>query len=68
LVVVVVFVVGGGGGGGGLILFFVGLVFLWYVYICYEMPCTYCGWISIFVFIYIYIYRSFMETKMLKKE
>jgi len=40
LVVVVVFV-GGGGGGGALILFFVGLVFLWYVYICYEMPCTY---------------------------
>ncbi len=55
LVVVVVFVVGGGGGGGGgggLILFFVGLVFLWYVYICFQKPCTYCGWISKLVYIY----------------
>ncbi len=32
------------------------------VYICVDMPCDFCGWISILV--YIYIYKSlFLEKK-----
>ncbi len=31
------------------------LVFLSYVYICINMPCIVCGWISILVYTYIYI-------------
>jgi hypothetical protein len=30
------------------------LIFLARVYICIDMPCTFCGWISIVVYIYIY--------------
>jgi hypothetical protein len=32
------------------------LVFLSCVYICLDMPCTYCGWIFFHIYIYIYIY------------
>jgi hypothetical protein len=37
---------------------FISLLLFWRslcVYICFEMPCTFCGWISILVFIYIFM-------------
>ncbi len=34
------------------------LVFLFYVYICINMPCTFCGWICILLYIYTYTHAS----------
>jgi hypothetical protein len=39
------------------------LVFILCVYICLDMPCTYCGWI----FFYIYIYTSFSSFWLVHK-
>jgi hypothetical protein len=33
--------------------YFDGLGFPLCVYICFNMPCTFCGWISILVYVYI---------------
>ncbi len=42
---------------------FMVLVFLSCVYICINMPCIFCGWISILVYIYIYKFPFFVKLK-----
>jgi hypothetical protein len=39
------------------------LVFLVCVYICFNMPCTFCGWISILVYIYIHGFLTIKDKK-----
>jgi hypothetical protein len=39
------------------------LVFLACVKICFNMPCTFCGWISILVYIYIHGFLTINDKK-----
>jgi hypothetical protein len=39
------------------------LVFLLCVYICLDMPSTFCGWISILVYIYIGFFLFTLRVK-----